>query len=139
MVETRAAAALPQDVRDFLATPRYAVVATINADGSPHQAVVWYLLDGDTLILNSRVGRRWPSNALRDPRVSITVEDGLDYAVVSGMLEAFGDPESAQGQIVEMGLRYEGPAGVARRGPVWRAQERVSFRLVPRRAEMRRG
>jgi len=139
MVEVTTAAQLPPAVREFLAQPRYAVIATINSDGSPHQAVVWYLLEDDGVILNSKVGRRWPSNALRDPRVSITVEEGLDYAVLTGSLEEIPDPELAQRHIRTMGLRYEGPEGVASRSPVWQTQERVSFRLILRRAEMRKG
>jgi PPOX class probable F420-dependent enzyme len=139
MVEVTTPVQLPPAVRGFLAQSRYAVIATINPDGSPHQAVVWYLLEEDGIILNSKVGRRWPSNALRDPRVSITVEEGLDYAVITGTLEEIPDHELAQEHIVAMGLRYEGPEGVARRGPVWQTQERVSFRLIPRRAEMRKG
>jgi PPOX class probable F420-dependent enzyme len=133
------AAAIPPAVRDFLARPRYAVIATTNPDGSPHQAVVWYLLQDEGILLNSKVGRRWPSNAQRDPRVSLTVEEGLDYAVLSGTLEEIPDHELAQEHIRAMGLLYEGPEGVARRSPVWATQERVSFRLVPRRAEMRKG
>lgn len=139
MVEVATAALIPPAVREFLAQPRYAVIATINPDGSPHQAVVWYLFDDKGIILNSKVGRRWPSNAQRDPRVSITVEEGLDYAVLSGALEELPDRELAQQHIVTMGLRYEGPEGVARRRPVWQTQERVSFRLILRRAEMRKG
>ncbi len=139
MVQVTTAAQLPPAVGEFLAQPRYAVIATINPDGSPHQAVVWYLLQDDGLILNSKVGRRWPSNAMRDSRVSITVEAGLEYAVLTGTLEKIADGELAQQHIVTMGLRYEGPEGVARRGPVWRTQERVSFRLILRRAEMREG
>ena len=139
MVELTAAGQLPPAVREFLSQPRFAVIATINPDGSPHQAVVWYLLDDGAIILNSKVGRRWPSNAQRDPRVSLTVEEGLDYAVLTGTLEKIASGEDAQQHIVTMGLRYEGREGVARRSPVWRTQERVSFRLAPRRAEMRKG
>jgi len=139
MVDVTTAAQLPPAVREFLAQARYAVIATINPDGSPHQAVVWYLLEDDGVIVNSKVGRRWPSNALRDPRVSITIEEGLDYAVLSGTLQEIPDPRLAHEHIVTMGLRYEGPEGVARRSPVWQTQERVSFRLILRRAEMRKG
>jgi len=139
VVDLQEAGVIPSAVREFLARPRYAVIATINPDGSPHQAVVWYMLEDGAVIVNSKVGRRWPSNALRDPRVSLTVEEGLDYAVLSGTLEEISDRELAQQHIAAMGLRYEGPEGVARRSPVWQTQERVSFRLTPRRAEMRKG
>ena len=64
---------LPDHVRAFLAEPRYAAVATIDADGAPRQAVIWFLLDGDTIVINSLEGRRWPTNLRRDPRISIAV------------------------------------------------------------------
>lgn len=137
--DVKAKTAVPPDVRRFLAQPRYAVVATINPDGSPHQAVIWYLLEGDTVVLNSKVGRRWPSNALRDPRISLTVEEGLDYAVITGRLEEIPDRELAQEHIAAMAVRYDGPEAAARQVPVYRSQERISFRLAPSRAEMRKG
>lgn len=137
--DVKAKTAFPPDVRRFLAQPRYAVVATINPDGSPHQAVIWYLLEDDTVVLNSKVGRRWPSNALRDPRISLTVEEGLDYAVITGRLEEIPDRELAQEHIAAMAVRYDGPEAAARQVPVYRSQERISFRLAPSRAEMRKG
>ena len=65
-------------VRAFLDDIHFATIATIDPDGTPRQAVIWYTLDGDELVLNSAVGRRWPSNLLRDPRVSISVTDHRD-------------------------------------------------------------
>ena len=43
----RFASNLTAEARHFLEEPRFAVIATINADGSPHQTVVWYLLRSD--------------------------------------------------------------------------------------------
>jgi len=130
---------LPSAVRQFLAQPRYAVIATVNADGSPHQAVVWYLLEGDAIVLNSKVGRRWPDNALRDPRVSLVAEAGDDYASITGTLEEIPDREQAQEHIAAMARLYYEPGRAAEDIEVFRTQERISFRLVPRRAEMRTG
>ena len=64
---------LPDHVRAFLAEPRYATVATTDANGAPRQAVIWYLLDGDTIVINSLDGRLWPTNLRRNPHVSIAV------------------------------------------------------------------
>ncbi len=72
---TPALTSLPDHVRRFLSQPRYAAVATIDEDGAPRQAVVWFLLDGDTIVVNSLDGRRWPTNLRRDPRVSIAITD----------------------------------------------------------------
>ena len=132
-----AARALPADVRAFLAQPRHAVISTVNPDGSPHQAVVWYLLDGDELILNSRVGRRWPANALRDPRISFIAEAGDDYASITGTLEEIPDRGLAQEHIAAMARIYYEPGRAAENIAVFRTHERISFRVVPQRAEMR--
>jgi PPOX class probable F420-dependent enzyme len=138
MVQEAPSVRLPADVLSFLARPRHLVIATTNPDGSPHQAVVWYLLDGDQLIVNSRVGRRWPQNALRDPRVSLVAEEGDDYASITGTLEEIHDRELAQRHIATMARRYYDPLRAAENIDVFRTHERISFRVIPRRAEMRK-
>jgi len=40
--------------------------------------VIWYRLEDDTIIFNSRLGRQWPTNIQRDRHVSITVVDGYE-------------------------------------------------------------
>jgi PPOX class probable F420-dependent enzyme len=129
---------LPAHVRAFLAEQRYASVATVDADGSPRQAIVWYLLDGDTIVVNSLEGRLWPTNLRRDPRVSIavTAADREDWVGLSGAVEIVDDQKQAQADIAAMARRYhaDDPAGaeelIERR---FRPQQRVSFRLVPTR------
>jgi len=64
---------LSPEAREFLAAPRYATIATVAPDGAPHQAVVWYLLDGDDLIINSRPERHWPRNLAANPRISVAI------------------------------------------------------------------
>src|SRR5436190_23603528 len=64
---------LPEAVRAFLEAPRFAVLATIREDGSPHLTVVWYGVRGDELIVNTTVPRSKARNIERDPRVSLLV------------------------------------------------------------------
>lgn len=66
---------LIEPVRGFLGAPRCAVLATIDATGSPRQIVVHYLLAEDHLRINGRRDRRWVANLRRDPRVSLVVHD----------------------------------------------------------------
>ena len=112
--------------------PRFGTLATINADGSPHQAVVWYLVEPDAVIVNSAEGRIWPANLRRDPRASLLVEDGYDYVTVRGDVAVVDDPEGGQADIASMARRYhwDDPAEaeelIERR---FRRQRRVSFRL----------
>ena len=128
-------AGLSDEARAFLQVPRFAVVATIGPDGAPHQAVVWYLLDGDALVVNSADGRRWPANLRRDPRVEITVEDGYHYVQVGGTVEVDDDQGRAQADIAAMAHRYHADEPAVAKDLIvnrFRLQHRVSFRLRPR-------
>lgn len=120
-------------IRSFLDAPqRFATIATVNPDGSPHQTVVWFLLADDHIVLNSRAGRRWPSNLLRDPRISFTVENGLDAVTISGTAEQDDDAERAQADIAEMARRYETPDKAETEIARFRTEERLRFLLHPR-------
>jgi PPOX class probable F420-dependent enzyme len=56
----------------------YAVIATVNKDGSPQTSVVWVGRDGSDLLFSTVEGRVKHRNMLRDPRVSVTVIDSSD-------------------------------------------------------------
>ncbi len=129
--------ALDPDVRDFLATPgRYATLATIDDDGSPLQAVVWYVLeDDDTILINSLQGRRWPANLRRDPRASLTVEEGYDYVSLRGTAELIAEGETASRDIERLARRYASDEAAAERSVAqFQGQRRVSFRFRARTA-----
>jgi PPOX class probable F420-dependent enzyme len=118
----------------FLRTPgRYAVIATVDPDGTPHQAVVWYRLAGTTLVINSAEGRRWPANLARDPRISIAIADGYDWISVVGTIEAVHDQAIAQADITAMAVAYDDAADAAKAITRFRGQHRISFRIRPAR------
>ena len=56
----------------------YAVLATVNADGSPQTSVMWVGRDGNDLLMSTVEGRLKHRNMVRDPRVSVTVIDSAD-------------------------------------------------------------
>ena len=119
--------ALPDRIRAFLAAPRYATLGTIGAEGAPHQAVIWYALDGDNLLINSRRERHWPRNLLREPRLSIAVTDADEpthWVGVKGRAELLHDGAAATGDIQAMARRYgKDPQKYA-------GQDRVTYRVV---------
>jgi len=120
--------------RRFLEAPRFGIVATINPDGSPLQAVVWYVLETDTIVFNSRAGRRWPCNLQRDARVSITVADGYDYVEMRGRVEIDEDHDLGQAVIAQLARRYRSDSAVAEADiEGFQKQRRVTFRLRPER------
>jgi PPOX class probable F420-dependent enzyme len=122
-------------VRAFLDTTRFATISTVDPDGSPRQAVTWYRLDGETIVLNSRVGRRWPSNLERDPRISVAVSDQADgyrWVGLTGRVTIVDDQATAQADIAEMARRYHAdePAKAERLiRDRFEQQPRVSFRV----------
>ncbi|HYH93999.1 MAG TPA: TIGR03618 family F420-dependent PPOX class oxidoreductase [Candidatus Saccharimonadales bacterium] len=136
MTEPSAATSvLSERVRAFLAATRYATIATVDPDGGPRQAVVWYTLDGDDLVLNSAVGRRWPANLQRDARISVAIPDGDDFlhwVGLVGRVQVVEDQPTAQADIAAMARRYhaddpsEAETLIANR---FERQTRISFRV----------
>lgn len=92
--------------RAFLQEKRFAVVGSINTDGSPHLAVMWYLLDGDDIVVNSAQGRIKDRNLAADPRMSVLVEDGYRWLRVEGRVAIEHDQKIAQADIRRLAARY---------------------------------
>lgn len=123
-------------IRDFLSNGRhFATIATLDPDGAPRQAVIWYRMDGDDLIINSKVGRRWPTNLLRDPRISIAVthsEDGYLWVGIVGTADAGTDQAAAQADIAAMARHYHADEPDEAERLItdrFERQERISFRI----------
>ncbi len=128
---------LPDSVRAFLDANRFATIATSDPDGAPRLAVLWYRLDGDEIVLNSRVGRRWPTNLERDPRLSIAVTDAADgyrWIGMTGTARVVADQATAQADIAEMARRYHADEPDEAERLIrdeFERQLRVSFRVTP--------
>jgi PPOX class probable F420-dependent enzyme len=125
-------------VDDFLAAPRrFAILATLDPDGTPRQAVIWYRLDPDGRItVNSAEGRRWPANLRRDPRCSLAVVDGADgyafVAVTGRVAEVIDDQDIAQADIAALARSYHADEPEKAERLIvahFRPQHRVSFRI----------
>jgi PPOX class probable F420-dependent enzyme len=118
--------------REVLERPRqFAVLSTIKSDGSPHQAVVWYDLRDDAILVNSRPERVWPTNLRRDPRFSLLVEEEYEWLSIRGRAERLDDPEQAREDIIAMARRYHAtdPVRAERTIAKFRTQTRESFLL----------
>ena len=128
-----APALLTDAARNFLSAtpPRYATLATINRDGSPHQIVIWFLLRGDEIVVNSRRGRRWPANLERDGRANLAVYEAEDAVTIGCTVERVYEGEAAQADIAEMAVRFDTPEMAQREIARFRTEERVTFVLRP--------
>src|SRR2546429_2773475 len=103
---------LSEKARAFLQERRFAVLATLNKDGSPQLATMWYLRDENTIIMNTKAGRVKDLNMKRDPRISICVEHGYNYVTISGNVEMDEDQETAFFFQAEDGIRDVAVTGV---------------------------
>jgi PPOX class probable F420-dependent enzyme len=116
---------------EFLNETRFGVLATVNADGSPQQTVMWYLpIDGDTILMNTKKGRMKDRNLVRDGRVSLCIEDGQRYLAVRGTVTVDDDPARGQETMKAVTTRYEG-AEVAERQmkEMYSKQHRITLTL----------
>jgi PPOX class probable F420-dependent enzyme len=114
----------------FLNEKRFAVLATLNQDGTAQQTTMWYLLDGDTILMNTKAGRLKEHNLRRDPRISICVEDGYNYVTISGRVELIDDPEITQRDIHRLSARYHSEEHAAKQmAEHFSKERRVTLRL----------
>jgi PPOX class probable F420-dependent enzyme len=117
-------------VQAFLEETRFASLATINPDGSPQQTVMWYLLQDGKIMMNTARGRRKDLNMVRDPRVSICVENGYQFVTIAGNVELIEDQPRAQADIYALAVRYHGQEQADKMvGESFGKQERITMLL----------
>lgn len=97
---------LTVEIRNFLAQPHFAVAATVSPDGIPHQTVIWYMLEGDELVMSTPEGSVKHRNLQRDPRLSVCVEAGFSYVTLVGSVTLASDP--SREVYGRLGQRYMG-------------------------------
>lgn len=86
-------------------------LATVRQDGRPHVVPVWFHMDGDKIVFNTGKGSVKARNMLRDPRVSITVDDQAkpySFVAVEGSVSISEDREETLHWATRIGGRYMG-------------------------------
>jgi PPOX class probable F420-dependent enzyme len=87
----------------------YAVLATVNPDGSPQTSVMWVGRDGGDLLFSTVAGRVKHRNMQRDPRVSVTVIDSADpenYVELRGRVSM--TPDAGRRVDTALSWKYDG-------------------------------
>jgi PPOX class probable F420-dependent enzyme len=100
---------LPPELEEFLSQPNPSVIATLDADGSPHTAATWYLWENGFVLVNMDEGRKRLEHMRRDPRVSITVladEDWYRHVTLRGRVVSIED--EALDDIDRISFHYTG-------------------------------
>ena len=122
-------ARLTDEQAALLLSDNYAVVATLRADGSPHQTATWVDWDGEHVLFNITVTRKKYEELQRDPRVSVLVFDGENphrWVSVSGTTET--TLEGAEEHIHKLSRKYRGRDYVLKPD-----EQRVIVRVTPKR------
>jgi PPOX class probable F420-dependent enzyme len=116
-------------VKELLEQPNYAVVSTVNQDGSIHDTIVWISYEGDRVAVNSAVGRLWPTNLQRDPRITVLVyESGNPYHFVEIRGTATGTTVGADEHINALSKKYIGQDEYPYHQP---GEQRIKFVIEP--------
>jgi PPOX class probable F420-dependent enzyme len=128
-------------ITSFLATKEVVVLATVSADGGPLAMPMWFLHDGDSLVMISVDGLTKTRNLRADPRVSVVAETGtrgnaIKNLVVQGRTEILG-PTPARAALVDRFLARYHPDLEKLWGGRAMPPNRVMFRIVPRHVRSR--
>jgi PPOX class probable F420-dependent enzyme len=119
--------------KEFLRAFHFAVLSTLNPDGSCQLTTMWYLLENDATIVMSTPGHlRKAKNLRRDPRIAICVPDGNRYVSLSGRVSIIEDQSIVRRDIERLVERYM--PDEAARPPTIEAivqQGRISLRFTP--------
>ena len=117
------------EVQKLLSEPNYAVVSTLNPDGSILSTIVWISDDDGTVAVNSAKGRKWPANLERDPRITALVyESGNPYNFVEIRGTASGSTEGADEHINALAKKYINQDEYPFRQP---GEQRIKFVIAP--------
>lgn len=115
--------------RELIGGANFAVVATINSDGSPQQSVVWVRERAGEIIFSTVEARAKQRNLIRDATINLLVidaNDGYRYSAVSG--KARLESADADGLIDELSHKYTGKPWVETQ-----TQPRVTVVITPTR------
>lgn len=86
-------------------------LATVRADGRPHLAPVWFVLDGDEVVFNTGAATVKGRNLARDGRIALCVDDDrppFAYVILEGRARLSEDPEELRHWAARIGARYMG-------------------------------
>jgi len=103
----------PEEARAFLEEQRTMTCATNGREGFPHLMPLWYVVRDDRLWAWTYAKSQKVRNLERDPRATLQVETGLEYAELRGVMlrcdaEIHRDVDVVVDFAMELVARYSG-------------------------------
>jgi PPOX class probable F420-dependent enzyme len=119
--------------KELLREEHFAVVSTLNKDGSSHLTTMWYLLENDgTIVMSTPSHLQKVKNLRRDPRIAICVEDGNRYVSLYGTVTISEDQAIVRQDIEQLVERYiKDEATRPQTIAAFVQQSRVALRFIP--------
>jgi PPOX class probable F420-dependent enzyme len=113
---------LTDNVRTLFDGKNFAVLSTLEPDGTPHSTVVWAKRDADDILFALPKGRRKIANLNRDPRATVVIFDAANpyqSAQVQGTASIEDDPNGTL--VDDLSHKYTGGPypGFAGPNPEW--------------------
>jgi PPOX class probable F420-dependent enzyme len=119
-------------VREFLQKPLIARMSTIDPEGYPHTVPVWFMLDGEDIVVISVSSTRKVGHIRANPKGAVTIGgdpgDGAGY-LIKGEFSIEADPDDVW--VKKLTYRYETPEQAEKDIADWVDLDIVVLRLKP--------
>lgn len=120
-------------IREFLQKPLVARMSTVDPDGYPHTVPVWFMLNGDEIVVISVSSTRKVGHIKANPKGAIAIggdpADGGGY-LIKGDFSIEADPEDAW--VRKLTYHYETPEQAEKDIADWADLDIILLRLKPK-------
>jgi len=129
----------PEEQQAFLRSRKTITLSTIDGRGYPHSVAMWYVTEGNDVLMTTFAKSQKAVNVRRNPKVAVMAESGETYETLKGVLirgkaELIADLERCVDVLVRVNEKMMGmplaPAAVdmLRKG---QATKRVVIKVTP--------
>jgi hypothetical protein len=123
-----------EEQRKFAAEVNVAVLATVDGKGRAHATPIWYMLDGDEIVMSVGRGGQKHRNVERNPEVTLVIDSRkVPYfaLMVAGKIEI--GPAPTEEERLALATRYLGEDVGKRYVEMTAGNDSVSLRLKERK------
>ncbi len=75
-----------EEIEEFIEEQKSLQVGTINSDGSIHLSTLWFAVFDGLIVFETYTSSQKVVNLERDPRITVLLEDGLEYNNLRGLM-----------------------------------------------------
>jgi general stress protein 26 len=123
---------LTDPIREFLRKPLIARMTTIDPDGYPHTVPVWFMLDGNDIVIIADRSTRKVGHVAANPKGSVTIGgDSTDEAGYLFKGEFLIEEDPGHAWMRKVTFHYEEPKLAAQHVAEWAELDIIVMRLKP--------